>query len=41
MLTACANQLLYNLNSIKLCSACAKNDAAVRNASDACSMLAI
>ena len=39
LLTACSNQLIYNLNLIKLCSACAKQIAAV-NASDACSLLA-
>ena len=38
LLTAGADQLLYNLSLIKLCSACAKQNAAV-NASDACSLL--
>ena len=28
MLTACADQLEYNLNLIKLCSACAKQNTA-------------
>ena len=39
LLTACADQLLYNLSLIKLCSACAKQNTSV-NASDACSLLA-
>ena len=38
LLTACAGQLLYNLRLIELCSACAKQNAAL-NASDACSLL--
>ena len=40
--TTCADQLMYNLsyvNLIKLCSASAKQNAAV-NGSDACSLLA-
>ena len=37
--TACADQLLYNLYLIKLCSTCAKQNAGV-NTSDACSLLA-
>ena len=41
MLTACADQLLHNLNLIKSCSAYAKQNAAVETSSDACSMLAI
>ena len=40
LLTACADQLLYNLSLIKLCSANAKQNAAVKTASDACSLLA-
>ena len=39
LLTACADQLIYNLSLIKLCSECAKQNAAV-NASHACSLLA-
>ena len=39
ILTACSDQLSYNLSLIKLCSTCAKQNAAV-NASDACSLLA-
>ena len=39
LLTACTDQLIYNLSLIKLCSTCAKQIAAV-NASDACSLLA-
>ena len=35
LLTACADQLLYNLSLIKLCSACA-----IKNTSDAYSLLA-
>ena len=30
LLTACADQLLYNLSLIKLCSACAKQNATVK-----------
>ena len=41
LLTACTDQLLYNLNLVKLCLACAKQNAAIKTASDACSMLAI
>ena len=37
LLTACADQLLYNLNL----TACAKQNAAEKTASDACSMLGI
>ena len=40
LLTAGADQLLYNLSLIKLCLACAKQNAAV-NARDACSLLTI
>ena len=40
LLTACLDQLLYNLSLIKLCSVCAKQNAAVKIASDACSLLA-
>ena len=39
LLKARANQLLYNLILIKLCSACAKQNTSV-NASGACSLLA-
>ena len=41
LLTVCADQLLYNLNLIKLCWVCAKQNTAVKTASNACSMLAI
>ena len=41
LLTAYAEKLLYNLNLIKLCSVCAKDNAAVKTTSDACSMLAV
>ena len=41
LLTACTDQLLYNFNLIKLCSTCAKQNALVKTASEACSMLAI
>ena len=34
------DQLLYNLSLIKLCLACAKQNAAVNTASDACLLLA-
>ena len=40
LLTACTNQLLYNLSLIKLCLAYVKQNAAVKTASDACSLLA-
>ena len=39
LLTVCADQLLHNLSLIKLCSACAKQNAAV-NGSDVSSLLA-
>ena len=39
LLTVCADQLIYNLTSTKLCSVCAKQNAAV-NASGDCSLLA-
>ena len=39
MLTPCTDELLYSLSLIKLCSAWAKQNAAV-NATDACSLLA-
>ena len=39
LLTAYANQLLCNLNLIKLCSTCPKQNVAVRTASDTCSVL--
>ena len=41
LLTACADQLLNNWNLIKFCLTCAEQNAAVRIASDACSMLKI
>ena len=37
MLTACADQLLYNLNLIKLSQTFAKPNAAVKTASASCS----
>ena len=40
LLTACADQLWYNLSLTKLCSACAKQNAAVKTTSDACSLIA-
>ena len=40
LLTACADQLLYNLSLIKLCSTCAKQIASAKTSSDACSLLA-
>ena len=39
-LTTCTDQLQYNLSLVKLCSACVKQNAAVKTASDACSLLA-
>ena len=39
LLTGCSDQLLYNLSSIKLCSASAKQNAAVNSASNAYSLL--
>ena len=39
MLTACADQLLYNLSLIKSCLACVKQNTAVKAAIDACSLL--
>ena len=39
-ITACADQLLYNLSFIKLYSACGKQNAEVKTAIDACSLLA-
>ena len=41
LLTACADQILYNLNLTKLCSVCAKQNVAVKTISNACSVLAI
>ena len=41
MLTTCDDQLLYKLSLIKLCSACAKQNAVVKKANNACLMLAI
>ena len=40
LLAACADQLLYNLSLIKLCSTCAKQNASVKTESDACLLLA-
>ena len=40
LLTACADQLLYNLSLIKSCSACVKQNTTVKTAGDACSLLA-
>ena len=40
LLTPCDDQFLYNLSLIKLCLACAKQNAAVNTASDARSLLA-
>ena len=40
LLTACASQLLHNLNLIKLCSAYAKQNTEVKTSSDTCSMFA-
>ena len=37
--TACSDQLLYNLSLIKLCSACVKQNTAVKTAADACLLL--
>ena len=39
LLTACADQLLYSWSLINLYSACAKQNAAVKTASDAYSLL--
>ena len=39
LLTACADQLLYNLSLIKLYSACVEQNTAVKAASNACSLL--
>ena len=39
LLITCTDQLIHNLSLTKLCSACAKQNAAV-NAKDACSLLA-
>ena len=39
LLTACADQLLYNLSLIKSCLACVKQNTAVKTAIDACSLL--
>ena len=39
LLTACADELLYNLSLIKLYSACAKQNAGVKTANDVCSLL--
>ena len=36
LLTACANQLLYNLSLIKLFLVCAKQNGAVKTASHVC-----
>ena len=40
LLTACADQLLYKLSLTELCSASVKQNAAVKTASDSCSLLA-
>ena len=40
LLTVGADQLLYNLSLLKLCLVCAKQNAAVKTASDDCSLLA-
>ena len=40
LVTACPDQLTYNLSLIKLCLACAKQNAAAKIASGACSLLA-
>ena len=40
LLTACADQLLYNLSLIKSCLACVKQNTAVKTAIDACSLFA-
>ena len=40
LLTASTNQLLYDLSLIELCSPCAKENAALKTANDACSLLA-
>ena len=40
LLTAFADQLLYNFSLVKLCSACATQNAAVKTPSDGCSSLA-
>ena len=39
LLTACSDQLLYNLSLIKLCSACVKQNTAVKTAIDVFSLL--
>ena len=39
LFTACADQLLYSLSLIKWCSACVKQNTAVKTAIDACSLL--
>ena len=40
LLTACADQLLFNLILVKLCLACVKQNTAVKTASDAYPLLA-
>ena len=40
LLTAWADQLLYNLSLIKLCLTCVKPNTAGKTASDSCSILA-
>ena len=40
LLTTCADQLLYTLSLIKLCSACVKQSTAVKTAIDVCLLLA-
>ena len=40
LLTACGDQLLYNLSLIKWCLACVKQNTTVKTAIHACSLLA-
>ena len=40
LLTACADQLSCNLSLIKLCSACVKQNTALKTAINACSLIA-
>ena len=40
LFTACTDQLLYSLSLIKWCSACVKQNTAVKTAIDVCSLLA-
>ena len=41
IISACADQLLYSLSLFKQCSACSKQNTAVKTAIDACSFLAL